>query len=162
MRETRSHEGIIDRTIGRVRMLVLAASIVVAVACGSDGGPTTPGGQTTNTPVGSYTITTVNSKALPVALFSEPLYTYEVTGGSIALTNDGKYTVVTNFKQTIPGNVALITDSTYGTWSQSGSLINLRNSQDTTAKDQATWAGAQLTFALSDGKTTTTYVYTKK
>jgi hypothetical protein len=143
-------------------MLVLGTSIVVAVACGSDGGPTTPGGQTTNTPVGSYNITTVNSKALPVALFSEPLYKYEITGGSIALTNDGKYTVVTNFKQTITNDVALITDSTYGTWTQSGSTINLRNSQDTSATDQATWAGTQLTFALSDGKTTTTYVYTKK
>jgi hypothetical protein len=141
---------------------VLAASIVVAVACGSDSGPTTPGGQPIDSPVGSYNITTVNAKALPVALFSDPLYTYEVTSGSIALTNDGKYTVVTNFRQTIPGNVALITDSTYGTWSQSGAQINLRNSQDTTAKDQATWAGTQLTFALSDGKTTTTYVYTKK
>ena len=162
MRETRSHEGVIDRTIGRARMLVLGASIVVAVACGSDSGPTTPGGQSTNSPVGSYTITTVNSKALPVAIFSDPLYTYEVTGGSMALTNDGKYTVVTNFRQTIPGNVALIVDSTFGTWSQNGAQINLKNSQDTTAKDQGTWAGAQLTFALTDGKTTTTYVYTKK
>jgi hypothetical protein len=143
-------------------MLVLGASIVVAVACGSDAGPTTPGGQTTNSPIGSYNITTVNSKALPVAIFTDPLYTYEVTSGSIALTNDGKYTVVTNFRQTIPGNVSLIVDSTYGTWSQSGATINLRNAQDTSAKDQGTWAGTQLTFALTDGKVTTTYVYTKK
>jgi hypothetical protein len=162
MRETRSHENGIGWTMGRARTLVLAASIVVAAACGSDSGPTTPDGQSTNTPIGSYTITTVNSKALPVALFSEPLYTYEVTAGSIALTNDGKYTVVTKFRQTVPGDVSAISDSTFGTWSQNGAQINLRNAQDTSATSQGTWAGAQLTFALTDGKTTTTYVYTKK
>jgi hypothetical protein len=143
-------------------MLVLGASIVVAVACGSDAGPTTPGGQTTNTPVGSYNITTVNSKALPVALFTEALYTYEITGGTLTLTNDGKFTEVTKFKQTITSDVALFTDSTFGTWTQNGAQLTLQNSQDTTVKDQATWAGTQLTFALTDGKTTTTYVYTKK
>lgn len=162
MRETRSHEGVIGRTISRARTLAVGASIIVVAACGSDAGPTTPGGQSANSPVGSYAITTVNAKSLPVALFSDPLYTYEVTSGSIALTNDGKYTVVTNFRQTIPGNVSNIADSTYGTWSQSGATINLKNSQDTTAQDQGTWAGTQLTFALTAGNTTTTYVYTKR
>jgi len=135
---------------------MLGAAVVVA-ACGSDStGPGEPG------VVGSYSITTVNGKTLPVALFNEATYKYEVTNGSISLTGDGKYTVVTNFRQTIPGNISLFTDSTFGTWSQSGSVINFKNAQDTTAKDQATWVGTQLTFALTDGKVTTTYVYTKR
>ena len=160
MRETRSHNNV-GRTIGRAWTLALGLVLAAVVtACGSDG-TTGPGGGAP-TPVGSYSITTVNGKALPVALFNDPSYTYEVTNGSIALTSDGKYTVVTNFRQTIPGNVSLFSDSTFGTWVQAGSQINFKNAQDTTAKDQATWAGTQLTFSLTDGSVTTTYVYTKK
>lgn len=154
-----------SKTIGRARTLVIGFGLTMLIAaCGSDssGGPGGTTGPSNTTPVGSYTITTVNGKALPVAVFNEPSYKYEVTAGSIALTSDGKYTVITNFRQTIPGNVSMFIDSTFGTWSQTGPQINLVNAQDTTAKDQATWAGLQLTFALSDGKATTTYVYTKK
>lgn len=161
MRESRMQH-VASKTIGRARTLAIGVGLaVLAAACGGDssGGPSEPTGPT---PIGAYSITTVNGKTLPVAVFNEPSYKYEVTAGSISLTSDGKYTVVTNFRQTIPGNVSMFTDSTFGTWSQSGPQINLVNAQDTSMRDQGTWAGSQLTFALSDGKVTTTYVYTKK
>jgi hypothetical protein len=141
--------------------LVLAfASLATLGACGSDsGGPSEPAVPTT--PVGSYTITTVNGKTLPVALFAEATYTYEVTNGTLALTNDGKYSVVTTFRQTLPGSVSTFVDSTGGTWVRAGSTINLTNGQDGSL-DTATWDKGVLTFVEVDGKVTTTFVYAQK
>jgi len=103
----------------------------------------------------------VNGKSLPVALAADGNYLYEVTVGTLSITSDGKYSVVTTFRQTIPGNVQLFVDSTGGSWVLNGTTINLTNGQDGSA-DQATWANKQLTFAESDGTTTTTYVYSRK
>jgi hypothetical protein len=139
--------------------LALAALIGVG-ACGSDSsgvaGPPVP-----TTPIGSYTITTVNGKGLPVALFAEATYTYEVTNGALALTSDGKYSVVTTFRQTLPGSISTFVDSTGGTWVQTGQNIQLKNGQDGTL-DNATWDKGILTFVEVDAKVTTTYVYALK
>jgi hypothetical protein len=134
------------------------ASLAALGACGSDSttGPGTDPIPTT--PVGSYTITSVNGKGLPVALFAEASYTYEVTNGTIALTNDGKYSVVTTFRQTLPGSTSAFVDSTGGTWVRTGSNIQLTNTQDGSL-DTATWDKGILTFVEVDGKVTTTYVY---
>ena len=162
MKDSRTQHSTSGKTIGRAVALAVAfGATVVLAACGSDSGGTT-GPSGSNSPVGRYAITTVNGQALPVAMYNDPLYKYEVTSGSISLTGDGKYIVVTRFKQTVPNDVSLITDSTFGTWSQTGTQIDFRNAEDTTAKDKATWAGANLTFALTDGKATWTYVYTKQ
>jgi hypothetical protein len=149
-------------TIDRARRsgFVLAfASFAALAACGSDSS-TGPSGTdpTPTTPVGSYTITTVNGKGLPVALFAEASYTYEVTNGTLALTNDGKYSVITTFRQTLPGSVSTFVDSTGGTWVKTGTNIQLTNTQDGSL-DTATWDKGILTFVEVDGKVTTTYVY---
>ena len=161
MKDSRTQHSTAGKTIGRAVALALSfGAAMVLAACGSDSSSTGPSAP--NTPIGRYAITTVNGLALPVAVYDQPLYKYEVTSGSISLTSDGKYVVVTRFRQTVPNDISLITDSTFGTWLQTGTQIDFRNAEDTTAKDQATWAGAKLTFALSDGKVTTTYVYTKQ
>ena len=142
----------------RSGLIVALASLTALGACGSDS-TTGPSGTTNpTTPVGSYTISTVNGKGLPVALFAEATYTYEVTAGTLALTTDGKYSVVTTFRQTLPGSVSTFVDSTGGTWVRNGSTINLTNSQDGSL-DTATWDKGLLTFIEVDGKTTTTFVY---
>ena len=148
-------------TIDRARRsgFVLAfASLAALAACGSDSstGPSAPAVPTT--PVGSYTITTVNGKGLPVALFAEATYTYEITNGTFALLSGGKYSVVTTFRQTLPGSVSTFVDSTGGTWVKTGTNIQLTNTQDGSI-DTATWDKGILTFVEVDGKVTTTYVY---
>ena len=148
-------------TIHRARRsgFVLAfAPLATLAACGSDSSTGPSGPAVPTTPIGSYTITTVNGKGLPVALFAEGSYTYEVTNGSLALANDGKYKVVTTFRQTLPGSVSTFVDSTGGTWVQTGSNIQLTNGQDGTL-DNATWDKGILTFVEVDAKVTTTYVY---
>jgi hypothetical protein len=140
--------------------LALAALIGVG-ACGSDSSSGVTGPPVPTTPVGSYSITTVNGKGLPVALFAESTYTYEVTNGALALTSDGKYSVITTFRQTLPGSISTFVDSTGGTWVLTGSTIHLTNGQDGTL-DSATWDKGILTFVEVDAKVTTTYVYALK
>jgi len=151
-------------TIDRARRsgFVLAfASLAALAACGSDSSTGPSGPAVPTTPVGSYTITTINGKGLPVALFAEASYTYEVTNGTLALTSGGKYSVVTTFRQTLPGSVSTFVDSTGGTWVQTGTNIQLTNGQDGSL-DTATWDKGILTFVEVDGKVTTTYVYGRK
>jgi|SRR5678815_3883324 len=148
-------------TIDRARRsgFVLAfASLAALAACGSDSSTGPSGPAVPTTPVGSYTITTVNGKGLPVALFAEATYTYEITNGTLALLSGGKYSVVTTFRQTLPGSVSTFVDSTGGTWVQTGANIQLTNGQDGSL-DTATWDKGILTFVEVDGKVTTTYVY---
>ena len=148
-------------TIDRARRsgFVLAfASVAALAACGSDSSTGPSGPAVPTTPVGSYTITTVNGKGLPVALFAEATYTYEITNGTLALLSGGKYSVVTTFRQTLPGSVSTFVDSTGGTWVQTGTNIQLTNGQDGSL-DTATWDKGILTFVEVDGKVTTTYVY---
>ena len=148
-------------TIDRARRsgFVLAfASLAALAACASDSSTGPSGPAVPTTPVGSYTITTINGKGLPVALFAEASYTYEVTNGTLALTSGGKYSVVTTFRQTLPGSVSTFVDSTGGTWVQTGTNIQLTNGQDGSL-DTATWDKGILTFVEVDGKVTTTYVY---
>jgi len=164
MKESRTAYGTSRWTIGRAPTLgrvALCAALAWIAACGSD--TTGPGNAPPppSSPVGSYTISTVNGKSLPVAIYSEVNYTYEVTTGNIGLTNDGKYSLVTTYRQTIPGNVETFVDSTGGTWLLSGTTISLTDGQDGST-GQITWATNQLSFAIVDGKVTNTFVYTKK
>jgi len=148
-------------TNGRLRSLAYVAMFAVLTAAAACGGDSPSAPATPKTPDGSYTISTVNGKSLPVAIFADTNYTYEVMSGSLVLTTDGKYSVVTKFRQTIPGNVSIFPDSTGGTWVLSGTSITFTNNDDKST-DTASWANGQLTFTEVDGKTTTTYVYAKK
>jgi hypothetical protein len=159
MKETERRNSLSRWTSGRLRSLALVAVIAAAGACGGSDSPSGPA--TPKTPDGSYNISTVNGKGLPVAIFSDTNYTYEVTSGSLALTTDGKFSIVTTFRQTIPGNISTFVDSTGGTWVLTGTSVTLTNGSDGST-DTATWANGQLTFTETDGKNTDTYVYARK
>jgi hypothetical protein len=139
--------------------VALAASAVLA-ACGGES-PAGLGPPPVTTPAGSYTIQTVNGKALPVALYADGSYTWEVTVGIVTLGADGTYARVTTYRQTVPGNVELFVDSTGGTWSQSGSAIQLTVPTGAPAAT-ATWDKGLFTYAESDGTNMNTFVYLQK
>lgn len=131
------------------------SAVATLAACGGggdSGGTTAPPAATV---VGTYSITTINGKPLPVALYpADPLFTYEVTIGALTLTADGKYSVSTTYRQTIPGSVTENTDSTRGTWVLTGANVAFADVQDTTMHDSAVWDKDQLTFAEKSGKVT--------
>ena len=146
-------------TIRCGRSLGVVATVAVlafATACGGDST-----GPNANTPEGTYSISTVNGKTPPVAIFNEPDYILEVTSGSLVLTHDGKYSAVLTTRQTVPDNTSTFVDSTSGTWVLSGSALEFTDGSDG-AKETATWGNGQLTFSETDGKVTTTLVYTRK
>jgi hypothetical protein len=161
MKEIKRRHSLSRWTNGPLRSLAFVAAftaLMAAAACGGDS-PSAPA--TPKKPDGSYNIATVNGHALPVAIFADTNYTYEVMSGSLVLTTDGKYSIMTKFRQTVPGNVSIFPDSTGGTWVLSGTSITFTNSDDKST-DTATWANNQLTFTETDGKATTTYVYSRK
>src|SRR6185312_7894244 len=98
-------------------------------ACGGDS-PTGPSGS--SSPVGSYTLSTMNGKGLPFTMYSDTNYKYEVTAGSLALTGDGKFSVVTTSRQTVGTNVETFVDSSDGTWKQTGAGISFVGDDSTT------------------------------
>jgi hypothetical protein len=149
------------RTLGRAALIAgLASAALFTTACGSDSSsPTTPPAPTT--PIGNYSMTTANGKALPVAIYADGGFTYEVTTGTIALGSDHRYALITTYRQTIPGNVETFVDSSGGTWNQNVSAISLTDDADGST-GQLTWVTNTLSFAVVDGKVTNTYLYTRK
>jgi hypothetical protein len=138
----------------------VASAALFTTACGSDSSsPTTPPPPVT--PIGNYNMTTANGKSLPVAIYADGGYTYEVTTGTISLGSDHRYSLITTYRQTIPGNVETFVDSSGGTWNQSASTISLTDGSDGST-GSLTWATTTLSFAVVDGKVTNTYLYTKK
>jgi hypothetical protein len=169
MRESRTDNATSRWTNSRARTLArvalcggLAWTTLVVSACGSD---TTGPGQapTPTSPVGNYSMTTANGKSLPVSLYADGTYTYDVTTGTIGLSSNGTYSLVTTYRQTIPGNVETFVDSSGGTWVATGTSISLKDGADGST-GQMTWTATarSLSFAVVDGKATNTFVYTLK
>lgn len=159
MREVTAYSRRLPRWTARCGHSLGVAAVVglaFAAACGGDAT-----GPNANTPEGTYAISTVNGKTPPVAIFNEPDYILEVTSGSLVLTHDGKYSAVLTTRQTVPDNTSTFVDSTSGTWLLSGSAVEFTDGSDG-AKETATWGNGQLTLAETDGKVTTTLVYTRK
>lgn len=158
MNDSRAEHPVRGRTIGRVRTLVALATVVGAVACGDSTGPN---GQ--KNPEGNYTITTVNGKAVPAPIFSDTGgYMLEITSGRLSLTGDGKYSSVIAFRQTLPGNVSSYTDSTGGTWVQSGGTVQFTETS-TGLTGSASWASGQITVVDStSGPSRISVVYALK
>lgn len=153
----------LGRGRGLIALCAIAASVLLA-ACGSDSSGTTgPGGNTQKTPDGSYSISTINSGALPAAIFSDTGgFKLEVMSGTITLTTSGTYSIVTNFRETLPGVLDTYSDSTGGTWTLSGTTVQFTDGSDG-SKDQATWSNGQLTFIEPGaGTAQITFVYKLK
>lgn len=162
MKETGRQDTLARKTIERLRALAVAGVFAAAAAlsaCGGDSSSTPAGPVVYTTPVGSYDVSTVNAKALPVAIYSAANYTYEVMSGTLVLTADGKYSITETFRQTVAGKVDLFVDSTGGTWVLSGSSVNFVNGQDGST-DKADWANTgTLTFVEAEGTANNTYLY---
>jgi hypothetical protein len=135
-------------TIGGARTLALVLAATVMAACGGDS-PSGP--STASSPEGNYTISTINGKAVPMAVFSDTGgYKLEVLTGTLALQGGGKYSVVTNYRQTIAGIVSTYSDSSGGNWLQTGTTVAFTDGSDG-SKAQATWSnGGTLTVQASD------------
>ena len=109
MKRVRQQGASFRLTIGGMRTLAVALVATVLAACGSDS-PSGPG--TATSPEGNYTISTINGKAVPMAIFSDTGgYKLEVLAGTLGMQSGGKYSVITSYRQTIAGIVSTYSDS---------------------------------------------------
>jgi len=144
-------------------IVAYAAAAMLAACGGGDAGPNGP--STYKDPVGTYAVQTVNSKAVPTAVYSAPDYTYELMSSTATLTSDGKYVNAFMWRQTLPGAVSFVADTERGTWTLNGSAVQFTNALDATAIDRADWLNTgKLTFVephFGGGSDTLVYAITK-
>ncbi len=131
-------------------------------ACGSDAPtspPPAPPGPTDN-PAGSFSLTSVDGKTLPVAVLTDTLYSIEVTGSTVQLAASKQFVIAVTTRETVAGYASTYIDSLTGTWSQSAGTVSmtLDPGQQNFA---ASWDGTRLTLALEVATAVGTYVYTK-
>ena len=136
-------------TIGRARTLAIALVATALAACGGSDSPSGP--STATSPEGNYTISTINGKALPSAIFSDTGgFKIEVMTGTLAVQSGGKYSVVTNYRQTIAGIVSNFVDSSGGNWSITGTNVSFIDGADG-SRIQAAWSNTgTITIASTD------------
>jgi hypothetical protein len=122
---------------------MLAATAVLTTACGGDSS-TGPGASV----VGTYSLQTVNSKALPYVAYDDGTEKIEVLSDSYTLTATGTYTNETVVRTTIGGTPTTDTYSYDGTYTQSGNTVTLTDSQDPTDVVSATVSGSTFTISV--------------
>lgn len=116
-------------------------ALVLLVGCHDSTGPTTP--------VGTFTLATVNTKALPATMYADTGYTVEVTAGSITVTADKKYAGSVTVRETVDGKASIYVDHPAGSWTQAGNAITLTPTGG--AAQSGTWSATSLTVTTSDG-----------
>ena len=158
MREVRARASLQHLTIRRAKALAAFAAVVAIVACSDSSAP-----KVQKTPEGSYTIATVNGKAVPAPLFADTGgYMLEITSGALSLTSDGKYSSVMGFRQTLPGVVSTYSDSTGGTWVQSGGNVQFTETS-TGLVLTAVWTSGRITVTdTTSGTSPISLVYNLK
>jgi hypothetical protein len=98
------------------------------------------------TPDGSFTLSTIDSKALPYQMFADTGYALEVTSGTLSITPNHRWVARTTTRETVAGNVSTYTDSAFGTWSttQGSTTASLLNAE-TSVISNATWTLTDIT-----------------
>ncbi len=149
MKRVRQPDASFRLTTGGVRTLAVALVATILTACG--GSTDAPSGPATATsPEGNYTISTINGKAVPMAIFSDTGgYKLEVLTGSLGVQTGGRYTVITNYRQTIAGIISTYSDSSGGNWLRNGTSVAFTDGSDG-SQVQAAWSNSgTLTLQVS-------------
>jgi len=112
-------------------------------ACASESatGPSTPA-----TPEGSFSLSMIDTKALPYSMFADTGYALDVMSGSLSITPDRKWVSRMTTRETVAGNVSTYSDSAFGTWStvQGSTSASLLNAE-TNVISTATWTISDIT-----------------
>lgn len=93
--------------------MAVLASIVLGstlAACGDSTGPTSP--------VGSFALTTVGTKAPPAVIYDEEGYSLSVTAGEMSLKADSTYSASLSVTEVVDGNRSDYVDREAGRWEQ--------------------------------------------
>jgi hypothetical protein len=143
----------------------VAAAVLAITACGKGDSPTGPGGAPA-TPVGAYTLLTIDAKELPFTMYSDTGYTLEIQSGSLSVTSTagtttgGKWVAKVIQRETVAGFVSTYNDSTFGTWTlPAGATTAVFTNAESNTASSVTWTSADATVTDVDGTTTHRSVY---
>lgn len=149
--ERRAHvtpTNISDRMVKPLRIgfpwkTLVAIGMLWLGACASESatGPSTP-----STPEGSFSLSMIDTKALPYSMFADTGYALDVMSGSLSITPDRKWVSRMTTRETVAGNVSTYSDSAFGTWStvQGSTSASLLNAE-TNVISAATWTSTDIT-----------------
>ena len=148
----------------------LLAAVLSFAACA--GSPTSPGTQpppptppnTAPDPAtipGSYGLSTVNTKTLPVVILADSLYKLEVISATATMTSANHFTIAITTRETVDGYMSIYTDTVAGTWSVSGLTITLVSATDGSVAT-ATWDATHLVVTQMDATAKDSYGYVRK
>lgn len=145
------------------RWLAIAAPVAAAII-GACKGDSATGASVPKTPVGNYSMSTVNTKNVPAAIYSDTGYMLEITAGTLAITVDGKWVAKTTTRETVAGHASTYLDSTFGTWVQGtgGATTAVLTVTDDNSKVNASWDAAGISVVQVDGTLTWTFVYRRQ
>ena len=135
---------------------MFAVAVTMAAACG--GGDSSSGPSAT--PVGSYSLSSLNSKPLPFTLFADTGFTIAVSAGSLALATDGSYLATISTSETIEGHLSTYVDSANGRWTQAGTTLRFVGADS--SKQSASFDGTRLSLTDSTTSPRLVYVFTKR
>lgn len=116
-----------------MKRVLLALAAVALIGCGGD---STGVGTKVE---GTWTLQTVNGSPLPyTAIFvANPLYKFEILSDQFVANANGTYSETSTTRETDGSNVTTSTDTGNGTWSQSGSTVNITDASDGTVTQAA-------------------------
>lgn len=115
------------------------------------------------TPVGTYTLSTIDAKIMPYTMYTDPAgYTLEIASGTLSVTAAGKWVSKIVSKETVLGNVSTYSDSTFGTWTLStGTAAGVFLNTETGVNSTVAWTAADITVNDVDGAVTHKVLYKK-
>lgn len=147
------------------RLACLLTLAIVLAACAGGGSPTSPNSKSTTpdsaTIPGSYGLSTVNTKTLPVVILTDSAYTLQVVSASATMTSSHRFTIAITTRETVDGNGSVYTDTVSGSWSVSGLTITLVSAADSSVAT-ATWDATHLVVAQMDATAKDSYGYVRK
>jgi hypothetical protein len=118
----------------------LMLAIAALTACGGDGGSDPK----VSLP-GSYALSTVDSRAVPLVVIQDPDYKLEILSGSLVVGGNGTFTESLRIRETDANGTLETLIPCNGTYTQSGNTLVLTESESGTedcgGNFSATWDG---------------------
>jgi hypothetical protein len=129
----------------------LPAALLFAAACSES--PSEP-----TSPIGQYTLQSVDGKGLPTTLFQDEGYMLQLTGGTLEVEADQTYVAAITTLEMVDINVSEYVDSLRGTWTQDNAGL-MQFSVVPQGGFTGSWIGRQITALVTDGQTSMSLVF---
>jgi hypothetical protein len=138
-------------TRGTALVLTVVAA-AMAAACGDSA--TAP-----NSPIGIYTLASVNDDNVPSLMFEDDSYKLEIARGTLEVDADVSYVAAIVGLETVDVNVSVYVDSLRGTWTETDAGTMNFTVVDDNSTFTGAWQGNRITILLASGQSSRSMVF---